>query len=148
MSEAASDVEPARALYRGGRSDRGERSERPARAPRRFEGGGETSRTDNSDLEVGTIYRARVVSIKDFGAFVEFMPNREGLVHVSELANARVKRVDDVVQIGDEISVKLIGVDDKGRVRLSRRAAIEDRDRAQGGGSSREVEPHDDGPRD
>ncbi len=130
-------------------ADRGERPERGAsRGTRRSESGGDTSRSDNSDLEVGTIYRAKVVTLKDFGAFVEFMPNREGLVHVSELANARVKRVEDVVQVGDEISVKLIGVDEKGRVRLSRRAAIEDRDRALGGGSSRESSSFDDAPRD
>jgi polyribonucleotide nucleotidyltransferase len=54
-------------------------------------------------------------------------------VHVSELANFRVKQVEDIVQVGDEITVKLLGVDDKGRVRLSRRAAIEDRERAEGG---------------
>ena len=54
-------------------------------------------------------------------------------MHVSELANFRVKQVEDIVQVGDEITVKLLGVDDKGRVRLSRRAAIEDRERAEGG---------------
>ena len=132
------------------RSDRGDRSS-SSRGPRRSESGGDSSRGDNSDLEVGTIYRAKVVTIKDFGAFVEFMPGREGLVHVSELANARVKRVEDVVQVGDEISVKLIGVDDKGRVRLSRRAAIEERDRALGGNSTREPRESssfDDSPRD
>ena len=128
------------------RSDRGERSPRPTR--RSDTNGGDGSKADNSDLEVGTIYRAKVVTIKDFGAFVEFLPNREGLVHVSELANARVKRVEDVVQIGDEISVKLIGVDDKGRVRLSRRAAMEDRDRSLGGGSSRDSGSSDDASRD
>jgi polyribonucleotide nucleotidyltransferase len=74
-----------------------------------------------------------VASIKDFGAFVEFIPGREGLVHVSELANFRVKQVEDIVQIGDEIWVKLLGVDDKGRVRLSRRAAMEEREKAETG---------------
>ena len=133
------DGDRAERGVRGERPERSDRSDRaPARGPRRSESGGDNSRGDNSDLEVGTIYRAKVVTIKDFGAFVEFMPGREGLVHVSELANARVKRVEDVVQVGDEISVKLIGVDDKGRVRLSRRAAIEERDRALGGSPSRE----------
>ena len=56
-------------------------------------------------------------------------PGREGLVHISELANFRVKQVDDIVKMGDEIWVKCIGIDEKGRVKLSRRAAMEDRDR-------------------
>lgn len=92
-------------------------------------------------MEVGKLYRARVASIKDFGAFVEFIPGREGLVHVSELANFRVKQVEDIVQIGDEIWVKLLGVDDKGRVRLSRRAAMEDRDRAESGEAAPVAKP-------
>jgi polyribonucleotide nucleotidyltransferase len=81
------------------------------------------------DIEVGKIYRGRVVSIKEFGCFVEVFPGREGLVHISELANFRVKQVDDIVKMGDEIWVKCIGIDEKGRVKLSRRAAMEERDR-------------------
>jgi polyribonucleotide nucleotidyltransferase len=73
------------------------------------------------------------VTIKDFGAFVEFLPGREGLVHVSELANFRVKQVEDIVQLGDEIWVKLLGQDEKGRVRLSRKAAMEEREKAASG---------------
>ncbi|MFM7817690.1 MAG: S1 RNA-binding domain-containing protein [Verrucomicrobiota bacterium] len=69
-----------------------------------------------------------MVSIKDFGAFVEFAPGAEGLVHVSELANFRVKKVEDIVQMGDEITVKCLGIDEKGRVRLSRKAAMEERE--------------------
>ena len=118
---------------RGGRGERGDRPERPERGGR---GRGERSPDSGGDagaegLEVGKIYRAKVVSIKDFGAFVEFIPGREGLVHVSELANFRVKQVEDIVQLGDEIWVKLLGVDEKGRVRLSRRAAMEERERAE-----------------
>ncbi|HAB15868.1 MAG TPA: hypothetical protein DCE44_05405 [Verrucomicrobiales bacterium] len=79
------------------------------------------------------MYRAKVVSIKDFGAFVEFAPGAEGLVHVSELANFRVKKVEDIVQMGDEITVKCLGVDEKGRVRLSRKAAMEEREQQDGG---------------
>jgi polyribonucleotide nucleotidyltransferase len=60
---------------------------------------------------------------------VEVMPGKEGLVHISELANFRVKQVDDIVKMGDEIWVKCIGIDEKGRVKLSRRAAMEERDR-------------------
>jgi polyribonucleotide nucleotidyltransferase len=63
------------------------------------------------------------------------------LVHVSELANFRVKQVEDIVQIGDEIWVKLLGVDDKGRVRLSRRAAMEEREKAENGEAGGAPEP-------
>ena len=87
-------------------------------------------------MEVGKVYRAKVVTIKDFGAFVEFLPGREGLVHVSELANFRVKQVEDIVQLGDEIWVKLLGQDEKGRVRLSRKAAMEEREKAASGGDA------------
>ncbi len=113
------------------RNDRPERSnDRPSRGGRRNdrpEGGeGESS---NEALDVGKIFRAKVVNIKDFGAFVEFLPGREGLVHVSELANFRVKQVEDIVQLNDEIWVKLLGQDEKGRVRLSRKAAMEEREK-------------------
>jgi polyribonucleotide nucleotidyltransferase len=81
------------------------------------------------EIEIGKVYRGRVVSIKEFGCFVEVFPGREGLVHISELANFRVKQVDDIVKMGDEIWVKCIGIDEKGRVKLSRRAAMEERDR-------------------
>ncbi len=76
------------------------------------------------DIESGKTYKGIVRSIKDFGAFVECLPGKEGLVHVSELADFRVEKVDDVCKLGDEILVKCIGIDDKGRVRLSRRAAL------------------------
>jgi len=82
-----------------------------------------------AEAEVGKIYRGKVVTIKEFGAFVEFLPGKDGLVHISELANFRVKKTEDIVKIGDEIHVKCLGVDDKGRVRLSRRAAMEERDK-------------------
>jgi polyribonucleotide nucleotidyltransferase len=82
-----------------------------------------------AEAEIGKIYRGRVVTIKEFGAFVEFLPGKDGLVHISELANFRVKKTEDIVKIGDEIHVKCLGVDEKGRVRLSRKAAMEDRDK-------------------
>ncbi|MBI4663762.1 MAG: polyribonucleotide nucleotidyltransferase [Verrucomicrobia bacterium] len=82
-----------------------------------------------SEIEVGKTYRGKVVSIKEFGCFVEVFPGQDGLCHISELANFRVKQVEDIVKMGDEIAVKCIGIDDKGRVRLSRRAAMEDRDK-------------------
>ncbi len=82
-----------------------------------------------AEAEIGKIYRGKVVTVKEFGAFVEFLPGKDGLVHISELANFRVKRTEDIVKEGDEITVKCLGVDEKGRVRLSRKAAMEDRDK-------------------
>jgi polyribonucleotide nucleotidyltransferase len=82
-----------------------------------------------AEAEIGKLYRGKVVTIKEFGAFVEFLPGKDGLVHISELANFRVKQTEDIVKLGDEIWVKCLGVDDKGRVRLSRKAAMEERER-------------------
>ena len=86
-----------------------------------------------AEAEVGKVYRGKVVTIKEFGAFVEFLPGRDGLVHISELANFRVKQTEDIVKLGDEIWVKCLGVDEKGRVRLSRKAAMAERDKEMGG---------------
>jgi len=86
-----------------------------------------------AEAEIGKIYRGKVVTIKEFGAFVEFLPGKDGLVHISELANFRVKQTEDIVKLGDEIWVKCLGVDEKGRVRLSRRAAMAERDQQMGG---------------
>jgi polyribonucleotide nucleotidyltransferase len=91
-----------------------------------------------AEAEVGKIYRGKVVTIKEFGAFVEFLPGKDGLVHISELANFRVKKTEDIVKMGDEIWVKCLGVDEKGRVRLSRKAAMEDRDKEMGGSGNGE----------
>ena len=75
--------------------------------------------------EVGRIYEgAKVVSVKDFGVFVEIVPGVEGLCHVSELSDSYVKNVEDVCKMGDLISVKLISIDDQGRLKLSRKAAL------------------------
>jgi polyribonucleotide nucleotidyltransferase len=76
------------------------------------------------DIEPGQVYRGKVTSIKEFGVFVECLPGKEGLVHVSEMADFRVENPADICKIGDEIIVKCVGVDEKGRVRLSRRAVI------------------------
>jgi len=86
-----------------------------------------------AEAEIGKIYRGKVVTVKEFGAFVEFLPGKDGLVHISELANFRVKNTEDIVKVGDDITVKCLGVDEKGRVRLSRKAAMEDRDKEEGG---------------
>jgi len=69
--------------------------------------------------EVGVIYTGKVVKIMDFGAFVNFMGPRDGLVHISELANYRVEKVSDIVKEGQSVKVKLIGIDDRGKVKLS-----------------------------
>ncbi len=78
------------------------------------------------DPEIGTVYTATVTRIMNFGAFVEFAPGKEGLVHISKLDKKRVERVEDVVSIGDTIKVKLIEIDDKGRINLSRKDAMDD----------------------
>ena len=77
--------------------------------------------------EVGKIYTGKVTRLMAFGAFVEFMPGREGLVHISQLDTERVEKVEDVVSVGDEISVKLTEIDQKGRLNLSRKAALKDK---------------------
>ena len=82
------------------------------------------------EIGIGELYQGTVVSIKEFGAFVEVLPGKDGLCHISELADFRVNKVEDVVKMGDSIWVKCIGVDDKGRVKLSRKAAMKDRDAA------------------
>ncbi len=78
-------------------------------------------------IENGKIYTGRVTGVKDFGAFVECLPGKEGLCHISELADFRVRRTEDVVKMGDSITVKCIGIDEKsGKVRLSRKAAMKE----------------------
>lgn len=76
------------------------------------------------DVEVGTIYLGTVKRIMNFGAFVEILPGKEGLVHISKLANERVGKVEDVVQVGDEVPVKVIEIDRQGRINLSRKDAL------------------------
>jgi polyribonucleotide nucleotidyltransferase len=85
------------------------------------------------EIEIGQTYQGRVVSTKEFGAFVEVFPGKDGLVHISELADFRVKRTEDVAKVGDVIWVKCIGIDDKGRVKLSRKAALKERAAAETG---------------
>jgi polyribonucleotide nucleotidyltransferase len=74
-----------------------------------------------AEPEVGTIYTGKVASVVDFGAFVTFMPGKDGLVHVSEIKNERVENVRDVLSEGQEVKVKLLEVDQRGKVRLSMR---------------------------
>src|SRR5581483_7919854 len=75
-----------------------------------------------SDPEVGQIYEGTVVKVMDFGAFVNFFGAKDGLVHISQLAPQRVNKVTDVVKEGDTVKVKLLGFDDRGKVRLSMKA--------------------------
>ncbi len=94
--------------------------------------------------EVGRIYTGKVVRITDFGAFVEILPNQDGLVHISQLDSMRVNKVEDVVSLGDEITVMITNVDEAGKIRLSRQAVLEgwtleeakEHDRPTGGRSS------------
>jgi len=76
------------------------------------------------DVEVGGIYTGKVARLMTFGAFVEILPGKEGLVHISELADYRVDKVEDVVKVGDEITVQVIEIDNMGRINLSRRAVF------------------------
>ncbi len=78
-----------------------------------------------AEAEVGQIYRGKVKKIMDFGAFVEILPNTDGLIHISELAHHRVKAVTDILKEGDEVTVKVLEVDKQGKIRLSRKALLE-----------------------
>ena len=84
------------------------------------------------DVKIGRIYKGRVTSVKEFGAFVEILPGQDGLCHVSELDKEYVRSVNEVCKIGDELEVKVIAIDDQGRVKLSRKAALRE---AKGAGS-------------
>ena len=77
-----------------------------------------------NDPEIGAIYRGKVVKIMNFGAFVEILPGKEGLVHISQLSTEHVDKVEDVVSVGDEIVVKVTEIDNKGRINLSRKAVL------------------------
>jgi polyribonucleotide nucleotidyltransferase len=99
-------------------------------------GGGSAGGGGGAAIEVGKLYHGRVTGIKDFGCFVECTPGKEGLVHISELADFRVRRTEDVVKMGDMIWVKCVGIDERsGKVRLSRKAAMKEMEaQKQGGG--------------
>jgi polyribonucleotide nucleotidyltransferase len=86
------------------------------------------------DVEVGEVYTGKVTRLMDFGAFVEVLPGKEGLVHISELADYRVASVGDVVKVGDEIMVKVVEIDRMGRINLSRRAVLDDSTKTSGVG--------------
>jgi polyribonucleotide nucleotidyltransferase len=81
-------------------------------------------RAMTAEVEVGAIYKGRISAIKEFGAFVEILPGQEGLCHVSELSDQFIRAVTDVVRVGDEIEVKVIAIDDFGKIKLSRKALL------------------------
>ena len=80
-----------------------------------------------AEIEIDKIYQGKVVSTTNFGAFMEVLPGQDGMIHISELADFRVEKVEDVVNVGDIIYAKCIGIDDKGRVKMSRQAAMAER---------------------
>jgi polyribonucleotide nucleotidyltransferase len=77
-----------------------------------------------ADVEVGKIYRGKVTRVMSFGAIVEILPGRDGMCHISELDERRVREVEDICREGDKIAVKVIGVEDNGRIKLSRKEAL------------------------
>jgi len=83
-----------------------------------------------AEPEIGKIYKGKVRKVVDFGAFVEILPGTDGLVHISQLARERVRRVEDVLQEGDEVMVKVLDVDRSGKIRLSVREALEETEQA------------------
>ncbi len=97
-----------------------------------------------AEIKVGTVYQGKVASIKDFGAFVELVPGRDGLCHISELDNGYVGRVEDVVRVGDPITVKVIAIDDQGRVKLSRKALMPPGEGGDAGGNGGGRPPRED----
>ena len=91
------------------------------------------------EVEVGQVYKGRIVSIQPFGAFVEIIPGKEGLLHISEIENRRIERVEDVLKMGEEVEVKVVEMDNSGKIRLSRKAllpgALPTKPRNTGGGN-------------
>ena len=77
-----------------------------------------------AEAEVGKVYKGIVKRIADFGAFVEILPGTDGLLHISEIANRKIRRVEDELQVGDEIEVKVLEVDRFGKIKLSRKALL------------------------
>ncbi|PTN51289.1 polyribonucleotide nucleotidyltransferase, partial [Achromobacter xylosoxidans] len=75
-----------------------------------------------ADVEVGQIYEGAVLRLLDFGAIVQVLPGRDGLLHISEIANYRIANINDVLKVGQQVRVKVIEADDKGRLRLSIKA--------------------------
>ena len=85
-----------------------------------------------AEATVGKLYTGKVVSVRDFGAFVEILPGQDGLIHVSELDNKYVKNVTDVMDVGDTVTAKVIAIDNQGRIKLSRKAALAEQEENKG----------------
>ncbi|MBK8091835.1 MAG: polyribonucleotide nucleotidyltransferase [Verrucomicrobiaceae bacterium] len=90
----------------------------------------------SQEIEVGKLYTGRVVSTTNFGAFMNLGGKKDGLIHISELADFRVNKTEDVVKTGDIVTAKCIGIDDKGRIKMSRKAAMKEKDAAAAGGEA------------
>jgi polyribonucleotide nucleotidyltransferase len=84
-------------------------------------------------VRVGKIYDGRVTSIKEFGAFIEILPGRDGLCHISELDDKYVGKVEDVCKVGDHLQVKVIAIDEHDRVKLSRKVLLREQNKGPGG---------------
>ena len=96
------------------------------------------------EIKVGRIYNGTVSSVKDFGAFIEIAPGKDGLCHISELSTGYVKSVDEICKAGDKLQVKVIAIDDQNRVKLSRKAVLIEQGEGQGDGVAKtETEPDD-----
>ena len=93
-----------------------------------------------AEIEVGTVYTGPIVSTTNFGAFMQIMPGKDGLIHISELAEGRVEKTEDVVKKGDTVTAKCVGVDDRGRVKMSIRAATRDAKQNEASSGSAEAE--------
>ncbi len=92
-----------------------------------------------AEIEVGTVYTGPVVSVTNFGAFMEVLPGKDGLIHISELQEGRTEKVEDVLKKGENVTAKCIGVDEKGRVKMSRRAYLRDQKAEQSGDKEEET---------
>ena len=95
------------------------------------------------EVEQGEIYTGKVTRLFNFGAMVEILPGKEGLIHISELADYHVPQVEDVVKVGDEVMVKVIGIDNSGRINLSRKAVLEGPSRLPGAGIRNSSAPNE-----
>jgi polyribonucleotide nucleotidyltransferase len=99
------------------------------------------------EIRVGKVYEGKVASIKDFGAFIEIAPGRDGLCHISELDDKYVGKVEDVVKVGDKIKVKVIAIDEHDRVKLSRKVLLREQNQAKGDGEGGGQAPPEEGRR-
>src|SRR5438105_12419265 len=85
------------------------------------------------EVRIGKVYQGRVTSVKDFGAFIEILPGRDGLCHISELDDKYVGKVEDVCKVGDHMQVKVIAIDEHDRVKLSRKVLLREQNKGAGG---------------